>query len=321
MRTKLLLLIGCCCLILAVAVSCSKRTGPLGSTKNPIRFYFMPLKGEEVFTTNAKLIANSIEKSTGLVVKVTEAPDFVTIIKALGTGDADIAFMNTLGFLLARDWAGANAHLKYLYGDVYSTYRGELIARADSGIDKPEDMNGKIVAFTDPYSAAGYLYALKYLTDHNITPKQTLFAGGHKKALAMVYEGKADIAATYHEKPTASGLARDARTELLKDHPDAITALKIVALTDPIPTGPVAVRKKLSSETTAKLVGALIGFARTAEGRQALYDLYNITGLAAASNADYDGVQKVIKELGKRVQDLVPGGAPYYKTAIEIGLE
>lgn len=306
-------------LALAIAVgvpSCATRHGTPGSKENPIRFFFMPLKGEAAFNQNAPKIQKFLEDSTGLSFRMISSPDFITITKAFGNRQADVAFMNTLGYLMARDWAKAEAHLLELYGDVYRTYRGEIIARADGPIQSPTDLAGKTIAFSDPFSASGYLYALKFLRDRNIKPARTLFAGGHRKAVEMVYDGKVDAAATYHTRPSAGGEERDARAELSADHPDIFAKVRIVALTDEIPNGPVAFRHDLPADVKAKIVGALIEFARTPAGRASLMDLYNITGLTIASDADYNSVQKVIRELGKSVDEVIPGGVTFYNTQI-----
>lgn len=304
-------------LVLAAGVSsCASRRGVPGSKENPIRFFFMPLKGEAAFSQNAPLIQKFLEDNTGFSFRMIPAPDFVTITKAFGNRQADVAFMNTLGYLMARDWAKAEAHLLELYGDVYRTYRGEIVARADGPIVNPTDLTGKTIAFSDPFSASGYLYALKFLRDHNIKPGKTLFADGHRKAVEMVYAGRVDAAATYHSRPDASGQERDARAELATEHPDIFTKVRIVALTDEIPNGPVALRHDLPADVKARIVGALIEFARTAEGRAALMNLYNMTGLTVASDADYDAVQKVIRDLGKSIDEVIPGGVTFYNTQI-----
>ena len=315
------ILVAVAVLALASCYACGGRKGEPGTEANPIRFFFMPLKGEESFKKSAPLFEKFLEKSTGLSVDTVLAPDFVTIVKAFGNRQADVAFMNTLGYLMARDWAKAEAHLLQLYGDVYRTYRGEFIARVDGPISSPTDMAGKTIAFGDPFSASGYLYPLKFLRDRNIKPASTTFAGSHKEAVKMVYDGKVDVAATYHTRPSAGGQERDARAEIMAEHPDVISKIRIVALTDEIPNGPVALRKDLSSDTKAKIVGALIEFARTPEGRQALLDLYNVTGLTLASDSDYDPVQKVITSLGKSVDEVVPGGVTFYMQKISPLLE
>lgn len=305
----------CLSLILFVAAplsSCKKRKGELGSVDNPVSLYFMPFKGEKVFAENAPIIQKYIEGKTGLHIKTINAPTFLSIVKAFENNEVDAAFMNTLGFLMARDLTKAQAHIIAIYGDVYKSYRGEILVPVQSGINTIEDLNDKTIAFADPFSAGGYLYPEKLLNDNKIKPKKTVFAGGHLKAVEMVYKGEVDAACTYHSKPSTEGTERDARAELLKKYPDVFVKLKILALTDEIPNGPVAFRGTLPADIKAKLISSLLNFAQTVTGRKVLNNLYNMTGLAPTTDSTYDPVQKVIKDLGKTVEEVVPGGITYY---------
>jgi phosphonate transport system substrate-binding protein len=312
MKVKIVVCLSLILLMAAPLSSCKKRKGELGSEDNPVSLYFMPLKGEKVFAENAPVIQKYIEQKTGLHIKPVAAPSFLSIIKAFENNKADAAFMNTLGFLMARDWAKTQAHIISIYGDIYKSYRGEILVTVQSGINSIEDLNDKTIAFADPFSASGYLYPLKLLNENKIKPKKTVFAGGHPKAVKMVYEGKVDAACTYHTKPSEEGTERDARAELLKEYPDVFVKLKILALTDEIPNGPVAFRGNLPVEIKAKLISSLLNFAQTVNGRKVLKNLYNMTGLAPTTDKTYDPVQKVIKDLGKTVEEVVPGGVTYY---------
>lgn len=307
--------------IISIAVllsigACDPRRGEPGSKGNPIRFFFMPLKGDEAFAKNAPLIQKYLEQRTGLSVRAINAPDFLSIIKAFGNGQADAAFINTLGYVMARDWAGAEAKLLLVYGDVYKAYRGEIIARVGGSVNSAEDLSGKLIAFSDPFSASGYLYALKFLKDRHIKPAKIVFAGGHRKAVEMVYSGKVDAAATYHERPSPSGQEVDARVELIREHPDIMSKVKIVALTDEIPSGPVVLSHTLKPEVKGKIVNALLEFSKTPAGRSALGDLYNATGLEVTNDAVYDGVWQTLKALGREPQELVKGGIEFYNRNI-----
>ncbi len=321
MYKKIIALLCMAVLVAASGVSCKKRSGPIGTKDNPVRFYFMPLKGQEVFDRNAPVLKKFLEEKTGLTVETVNSPDFITIIKAFGNQQADMAFINTLGYLMARDWAKTDAPLVSIYGDVYKTYRGEILARVGGDINSAMDLNGKTVVFADPFSASGYLYVMKYLDDYGVKPQKIIFAHGHKEAVEMLYKGEVDAAATYHSRPDAQGGERDARAELLSAYPDVFAKLKIVAVTDEIPNGPVAASNKLPADVKEKLIKALTEFAQTIEGRKALGDLYNITGFAPASPSDYDGLQAVIKKLGKNVEEVVPGGVTFYKKQISPLLE
>lgn len=305
-----LVMIGC------IFSACQKRKGPPGTQTNPVNFYFMPLKGEDVFEKNAPILQKHLEEKTGLAIKPIASPDFISIIKAFSNNNADVAFVNTLGYLMARDWAKAQARLISIYGDIYKDYQGEILVQVKNGINSLADLNGKKIAFADAFSASGYLYPMKLLEQNGVKPGKIIYAGGHKKAVEMIYNGEVDAAATYHSRPSAEGVDMDARSELAKQYPDIFLKVKILALTDKIPNGPVAFRAELPEDIKVKLTNELFNFSQTVEGRQVLFNLYNMTGLEPTTDSEYDPVGQTIKSIGKTIEEMVPGGVTFYNMKI-----
>src|SRR6185437_3716402 len=116
---------------------------------------------------------------------------------SFGTNRADVAALNTYGYIIAHEKYGAEARLITIrYGD--STYKAQFLARSDSGIKKLEDLNGKKIAFVDPASISGYLLPLKYLKDRGIKPKETMFAMRHDNVISMIYQHQVDAGATFY---------------------------------------------------------------------------------------------------------------------------
>ncbi len=317
MKTKLNLFLAILIIIplIFTLTNCSRQSKDVGSLDNPIRFYFMPKKDKAVFDKYAPRIEKFIEANTDLAVETVYADNFISIIEAFNMSKADIAFMNTLGYLMARDWSDAHAYLQYLY-EGEKSYKGAFIARKDSGLTSIKDVNGKAIAFADPFSSAGYLYPLKTIEENSIKPSKVVFAEGHRNAVEMVYNGKADVAASYYSKPNKKGQPEDARISILNKHPDALQKLGIIGYTTEIPNGPVAISNKISAEVRVKLIGALMEFARTDEGKQTLYNLYNINGFALVKDTDYNAVQNVLKTLGKSSEQLTKGGVSFYNKEI-----
>lgn len=316
MRFKIIASLVSLAMIGCVFGACEKRKGPPGSAANPVNFYFMPLKGENVFEKNAPILKKHLEAKTGIAVKPIASPDFISIIKAFSNKNADVAFINTLGYLMARDWSKTQARLISIYGDIYKDYQGEILVQVKSGINSLADLSGKKIAFADAFSASGYLYPMKLLEEKNVKPGKIVYAGGHKKAVEMVYNGEVDAAATYHSRPSTEGMDMDARSELSKKYPDIFLKVKILALTDKIPNGPVAFRADLPEDIKAKLTDELLSFSRTVEGRQVLFNLYNMTGLEPASDSEYDPVGQAVKSVGKSIEQMVPGGVTFYNRRI-----
>lgn len=225
------------------------------------------------------------------------------MVEAFGTDRADVASLNTFGYILANEKYGTQARLKIIrYGS--GTYKSQIIARADSGIKKLEDINGKRFAYVDSASTSGYLLPAKYLKDKNIKPSTTVFAKKHDNVVTMVYQGQVDAGATFYT-PEENGKLQDARRLVLTQFPDVAEKVKIIELTTDIPNDPFVFRKDLSDEMKSKISEALVQFVKTDAGRKAFHDLYGITDLETTQDSEYDSVRQILKDLGQKAAELV----------------
>ena len=289
--------------VLLLAVSCTRKRGPVGSEENPIKLYFVPSVDAKVIEDNSKAIRKYLEKETGYKFKVSIPASYVAVVEAFGTKRADISAMNTFGYIMANEKYGAEALLTVLrYG--HATYRGQIVARADSDIKSLKDLKGKKFAFVDPSSTSGYLLPLKELKEAQVDPKQTVFGFKHDNVITMVYQKQVDAGATFYS-PAEKGVIQDARRLVKTQFPDVEEVIKIVKLTDSIPNDPIVFRKDLPAEVKDKVVAALLKYVSMKEGKEAFKKLYGVTDLQKATDKDYDGVRHMLKTLGTTAQGLI----------------
>jgi len=282
---------------------CTSKRKQLGSEGNPIKIFFVPSVDANLITQNAKVFEEHLQKTTGLHFRASIPASYVAVVEAFGTSRADVAILNTFGYILAHERYGAQALLSGIrFGQ--PTYRSQIIARSDGPIKKIEDIKGKKFAFVDPASASGYLLPAKLLKDKGIKPAQTVFAQKHDNVVSMVYQKQVDAGATYYSPP-AEGKIQDARRLVKTQYPDVEQKIKIVALTEDIPNDPVVFRKDLPEEFKKKIVDSLLSWIKTDEGKKAFNELYSMTDLRRASDHDYDKVRAMLKELGTSVHSLV----------------
>lgn len=82
-----------------------------------------------------------------------------------------------------------------------ATYNGQINVNAAVGIEKLEDLKGKVMCWVDPNSTSGYIIPRIMLRAEGIDPDedfaQTLNAGGHNNVIIQVYKGECD-AGTRH---------------------------------------------------------------------------------------------------------------------------
>ncbi len=282
------------CLVLSFS-SCQKNNA-LGGKNNPIKLYFTPSVDAQTISSNSMDLIKFLEQETGLYFKSAVPTSYIAVVEALGSERADIAVINSFGYLLAHEKYGALAKLTTVrHGNKY--YQGQIIASEKSGIKKLEDITGKSFAFTDASSTSGYLFPLKILKEKNVNPKNTVFAIKHDSVVTMVYQGQVDAGATYYSEPAEDGTIRDARARVKTQFPDIEQKVKIIALTEKIPNDPFVFRRGFPQDIEDKFIKALTKFLSTEDGKTVFQNIYSVSGVVPASDEDYNGLRDMIKSL------------------------
>ena len=282
-------------------LSCTREKPPLGTEENPIKFMLVPSVDAKLLADRAVLVKDYLEENTPYKFKFA-VPSYVAVVESFGTKRADVAALNTFGYIMAHDRYGSNALITVKrYGE--EVYQAQIVARADGEVEKAEDIDGKKFAFVDPASTSGYLLPAKLFADRNIKPKETVFAQKHDNVIMMIYQGQVDAGATFYSPPH-DGKIQDARRLVKTQYEDVEDKVKIVELTDAIPNDPIVFRKELPEEMKTQIVDALLAYVKTEEGKQVFYDLYGVNGLVKSTDARYDGVREMLKKLGKSAADL-----------------
>jgi len=290
-------------ILLTITFICFAEKHPLGSKNNPLKMYFVPSMEAGKVINQADAMAEMLQQKTGLYFKTAVPTSYAAVVEALGTDEADIAWLATFAYILAHDINGAEVGLTTIRNGL-ENYKGQFITRNDSGINKLTDIKGKIVAYTDAASTSGFIYPSAILKQINVVPKRYVFAGGHTQAIIAVLEGNADVACTFWS-PEHNGDPQDARKYVLETYPDVFKKTKIIGYTDWIPNDTVTFRKELPSEMKSKIINAIMEIATTTKGKQILKELYAIDGFKKAKDSDYDVVRKALDALGMSSKELV----------------
>ncbi len=187
-----------------------------------------------------------------------------------------------------------------------SVYYGCLMTRTDSGLTRPEDLNGRTFAYSDETSTSGHIFARMLLNRAGVTLGHVVFAGGHPNVVQAVFDGKVDGGATFYSPPSSANardgtLVGDARFIVLKrmqtaqERLDYVSQVRVIALTDPIPNDVCCVRRGFRDELWQRFVASLQRFLATPEGRSAYYDLVAGVTAAPCSDSDFDGFRSALK--------------------------
>jgi len=284
-------------MVLAIALAGCKKEAKLGSKDKPIVMSFVPSGDTQEILASGEELAKMLSEKTGLTVEANVGTDFAAVREAMGAGKAHIGWLNTFNYVLANEKYGVDVALvTSRFGS--TTYTGQIVVRADSGIASLADLKGKIMCWVDPNSTSGYIIPRIMLKANGVDPdtdfSKTVEAGSHNNVITQVYNGDCDAGATY----------ADARSSVEADLPDVKEVVAVLATTTAIPNDTVSFTKNFPKDTRDKIVAALLEIAGTEEGLAALETLYSIAGLEATTDSFYDAFRADLSKAGIDIEEL-----------------
>lgn len=252
---------------------------------------FVPSRSVHEIQVSSQKIADYLSKTTGYSIKPITLSNYAGVALAMKSKRVDFAFVGPINYLFIDDYAGA-IPLTAAVRHGSKSYRGIIIARADSGIHKLEDLRGKSVAFGDALSASASLYPKAALLEAGLDPKKdikSLILSSQSAVVTSVLSGKVDAGAIYD----------DARLnpEVLKYFPAAGSLTRVIYQTPMIPGDPQIARASLNTQQQKKLTEALLTMSRDKQAKLWLKDIYGIDRLDAAKAKEYEGLRSVIQRV------------------------
>lgn len=297
MNARRLILFISIVVLLSLSLAACGGDPELGSEENPIVMSFVPSGDTQDIIASGDTLAQLLSERTGLTVTSNVGTDFSSVREAMCAGQAQIGWLNTFNYVLANEQCGVDAALATSRFGA-TTYAGQIIVRADSGIETLEDLNGKVMCWVDPASTSGYIIPRIMLAANGIDPdtafSQTIEAGSHNNVVTQVYNGDCDAGATFS----------DARTGIEEEFPDVLEVVSVLATTSDIPNDSVSFVSDFPEEMRAEIVSALLDIAASPEGQEALNTLYNIEGLVESSDSFYDTFRADLSRAGINIEEL-----------------
>jgi phosphonate transport system substrate-binding protein len=270
----------------------------LGTADNPIIMSFVPSGDTQEIIASGDQLAKMIADKTGYTIAANVGTDFAAVREAMCAGKAPIAWLNTFNYVLAHEKCGAEVALATVRFGA-STYKGQIVVGADTGITTIADLKGKVMCWVDPNSTSGYIIPRIFLAANGVDPDKdfakTVEAGSHNNVITAVYNGDCDAGASYV----------DARSSIEADFPDVNEKVLVLATTTDIPNDGVDFAKDFPADMREKIVAALLEIAGTDEGKAALNTLYSIEGLQAVDDTFYDAFRADLSKAGINIEELV----------------
>lgn len=251
-------------------------------------FYFgiVPRDNPRASYERYQPLVDYLSAETGEKIELQLQTNYKDVVNSLGKGKTSFAILGPLTYLEAYKRYGASpiARSKTARGEMF--YRSVIVTNLDGSIQELSELVDKRFAFAAVWSTSGNLiprYMLAWSGIHldNLKGYHNFNYHGSvaKKILSNQYDAGA-IRYSVAEKYLPYGL-------------------KIIATSDPIPTGPVVASPKAPYETIKKIQKALLKMAKTQDGLAVLKkldpDLQG--GFYPASDQDYSEIRQMINDV------------------------
>ncbi|MEQ8843914.1 MAG: phosphate/phosphite/phosphonate ABC transporter substrate-binding protein [Phycisphaerales bacterium] len=277
-------------------------------------FVFQRQRDPEQTRESADQAAAFLAERLGMPVRAVVPGDYSASVQALVSEQADVAYLSSLPFLLARRDAGARMLVAEVrpdaQGEQRTDYDSVWVVPADSPLTGIEDVGGRAgelrVAFTSRTSTSGFVFAtLRLVREGLLEPGQdasevfgaVAYAGGYSQALGEVLAGRADLAAVSYY--TVEGATADVYTTA-----EQRERLRILARTPGVPTHLVCVRGGISEDLGERITQALLDLA--SERPELLSNVYGATQFRRVDEGEHiRGAVEAMEAVGLPVDGFV----------------
>lgn len=268
------------------------------SAEGTLNVQFVPTNNDGSMEAKTGPFADYLSEKLGMDVNVTLATDYSTIVEAMASGKVDLGIMPPAAYVQARNLDAAEAILssqlvKYdedteepIEGEYTSTFKGEVLVKADSDMESLEDLKGKKIATLSPNSASGYIYPVAEMKDLGIDPLTNC-------TLTTVNDIPSEMTAVLNGQQDACFVFQGARyvfSSKFTDY-DLYKDLKVLYLTEgDIPNDAIAVQPSMDDDLKAQIKDVFLNMANDEEGKEAM-SLWGHTGYGEADESAYDTIE------------------------------
>ena len=269
------------------------------AAKEKLVVQFVPTNNDGTMEAKAKPFAEYLSKKLDRQVDVTLATDYSTIVEAMASGQVDIGIMPPAAYVQAKDMDAAEAILTSQLGDydqetglplegqLTNTFKGEILVRADSGLNELTDLKGKKIATLSPNSASGYIYPVAEMKDAGVDPTT-------EATLTTVNDIPSEITAVLNGQMYAAFVFEGARNVFASSFADndLFKELKVLYLTEgDIPNDAIAVQPKMDDALKKEIKDVFLNMKDDEEGAEAM-SLWGHQGYEEAADSAYDTIRE-----------------------------
>lgn len=270
-----------------------------------LNFIMSPSEPQDQMMAQYAPVKEHLSEELGVPASLKYGANYSAVVRALGSGTADVAEMGPFAAALGEMDEKADIVLQRKGYGSYS-YSSVWVTKEDSGISSMEDLKGEKVALADRLSASGGLFPLymakqaglsigEYPTGDGGADFEVQFAGGHGAAWSALESGQV----------VAAGVGKFITVD---DNQEVQDGYKYIETADDIPRAPICVSPELSDEEANKVTQTFLdapdSMYQGEDGEADTDDDLWFTDVREADRETYQPVIDVAKELGVDLEQL-----------------
>jgi phosphonate transport system substrate-binding protein len=249
---------------------------------NPLKVALLPDESPSTVITNNRKLKEYLEQDLGRSIELVVTTDYSSMIEAVRHGRVHLAYFGPLSYVLARQKTEIEPFAA-LRSKGSTTYQAVLIGNVAAGLNAPEDVKGKDVAFGDTASTSSHLIPKAMLAEKGLKADEdyrTHFVGAHDAVALTVQNGKAQ----------AGGLSKPIFESLLERGVIDRNKVRILQESRPFPQYPWTMRSDLKPELKERIRNAFLSL----RDPEVLHP-FKAEGFGPIADRDYD----VVRDLGR----------------------
>lgn len=307
-RTLYLALAACCAAVVSSACGPAPDSAEAATASSVrpavLRYAYNPSADEpERQTLRLDQLRQYLSEQVGIPVELFRTSGgYGVIIEAMRAKKVDVAQLGPFGYLIASEKAGAEAIVvSGSKATGHGSYRGAIAVARNSPIQSMEELVARskelTFSFVDPASTSGYLVQRAYLQSLGLDPehdfKKTMFSMNHLASAMTLLAGKVDAAA----------VMESSQNRLLKAGKIQPGDIRVLWMSPPLPSSPIAVRSDLPESVKRALQAALVGIPERAPELWAMWPRSNMVPdaiLLEGHDSMFDG----LREMASKVKNL-----------------
>lgn len=254
-----------------------------------LRFGRVSVEDPSVTLGKYKPLITALGKYLGCNVELVQASSYAEMTDLFKSGKVQLGIMNAYSYIQISEDSRFIPVVKRVIGKA-SDYRCYIIVRNDIQATTLKDLKGRSFGFSELNSTTGYLLPYLMLRKSGLAPDRDL------SKIAFIAQHDSIILAVANRTLDAAAVA----SYVFDDYDKQVTGkMRILGRSDPIPYGPVVVRRDLGPERVKKIREFFLTLHDSERGREVLMES-GFSDFVPAKSRDYDIIRKASARLGKQ---------------------